>query len=81
MRFSLLSIIPLALGLALNVAPTAVAKADTLVILEVKATKGIPPWVYDGVVAAELRQKTIPKYISAVEALGLLEISVGGIYA
>ncbi len=55
--------------------------ADTLVILEVKATKGIPPWVHEGVVAAELRQKTIPKYISAVEALGLLEISAGGIYA
>ena len=55
--------------------------ADTLVILEVKATKGIPPWVYEGVKAAELQRKTIPKYVTAVEALGLVELSVGGVYA
>ena len=55
--------------------------ADTLAILEVKSTKGFPPWVYDGVVAAELQQKTIPKYITAVEVLGLPEINAGGIYA
>ncbi len=44
---------------------------ETLVILEVKATKQIPSWVHDGIVAAELRQATIPKYVSAVEKLGL----------
>jgi hypothetical protein len=46
---------------------------DTLVILEVKTTHGIPPWVHEGVVAAELQQQTIPKYITAVEVLRLTE--------
>jgi hypothetical protein len=54
---------------------------DTLAILEVKATQGIPPWVHDGVVAAELRQKTIPKYVTAVESLGLPQFTETGIYA
>lgn len=55
--------------------------ADTVAILELKSTKGFPPWIYDGVVAAELKQKTIPKYITAVEVLGLPKINAGGIYA
>lgn len=54
---------------------------DTLVILEVKATKGIPRWVHEGVVAHELRQQTIPKYISAVEVLRLPELFSAGVYA
>ena len=55
--------------------------AETLSVLEVKATKGIPPWVNDGVLAAELRQQTIPKYITAVERLGLPDLYTPGIYA
>lgn len=54
---------------------------ETLVILEVKATQGMPGWVHDGVVVAELQQQTIPKYISAVEALDLLELTATGVYA
>ena len=44
---------------------------DNLVIMEVKATKGIPPWVTAGVLAAELVQRTVPKYVVAMEALGI----------
>ena len=54
---------------------------DTLSILEVKSTVGIPPWVYEGVIAAELKQQTIPKYITAVELLGMPEQHAMGIYA
>ncbi len=53
---------------------------DTLVILEVKATAGIPGWVHDGVVAAELQRQTIPKYVTAVEVLGLPELTPAGVY-
>jgi hypothetical protein len=54
---------------------------DTLVILEVKATQGIPGWVHDGVVACELQQQTLPKYVTAVEVLGLLDLTATGVYA
>ncbi len=54
---------------------------DTLVILEVKATHGIPRWVHDGIVACELQQRPIPKYVTAVEGLRLHEVFRGGIYA
>lgn len=54
---------------------------DTLSILEVKATEGLPPWVHDGVIAAELCQQTIPKYITAVEQLGLPGLRLAGVYA
>ena len=54
---------------------------DTLAILEVKCTKGLPRWVHEGVIASELQQQTIPKYITAVEVLGLLELSPAGVYA
>ena len=54
---------------------------ETLVILEVKTTRGIPGWVHDGVVVAELQQQTIPKYISAVEVLDLIELTASGVYA
>ena len=55
--------------------------ADTLAILEVKATNGIPGWVHQGIIAGELQQKTIPKYVTAVEALGLPELCDAGVYA
>jgi len=54
---------------------------DTVQILEVKSTVGIPGWVFEGVVAGELRQQTLPKYVSAVEALGLVELRAAGVYA
>ena len=54
---------------------------ETMAILEVKATEGIPAWVHQGVVAAELQQQTIPKYVTAVEALGLVKLSEAGVYA
>jgi hypothetical protein len=55
--------------------------ADTLAVLEVKATSGLPWWVHDGVVAAELRQQTVPKYVTAVEVLGMDQTAASGIYA
>ncbi|TDJ49740.1 MAG: polyphosphate polymerase domain-containing protein [Gemmatimonadetes bacterium] len=54
---------------------------DTLQILEVKATHGIPNWLQEGVLAAELQAATIPKYITAVELLGLPEHNPTGVYA
>jgi hypothetical protein len=54
---------------------------DTLAILEVKATRGIPGWVHEGIVAAELQQQTIPKYVTAVRTLGLVQLSEAGVYA
>jgi hypothetical protein len=55
--------------------------ADTLFVLEVKATGALPAWFHDGVVAAELRHQTVPKYITAVEVLGLHDNVASGIYA
>ena len=46
-----------------------------------KASYGLPSWLREGVMAAELEQKTIPKYITAVSVLGLPDLSAGGIYA
>ncbi len=54
---------------------------ETLMILEVKATKGIPGWIHQGIVRAELKQQTIPKYITAVEVLRLHELNGSGVYA
>jgi hypothetical protein len=54
---------------------------DTLSILEVKSTRGLPRWLHEGVEAAELQQQTIPKYITAVEVLGLVELNASGVYA
>jgi hypothetical protein len=54
---------------------------DTLAILEVKSNHGTPPWVHEGIVGFELEQKTIPKYVAAVEALGLPGLRPAGEYA
>lgn len=54
---------------------------DTLVVLEVKATKGIPRWIHEGIVAAELQQQPIPKYVTAVEVLKLDQLVGKGAYA
>ena len=51
--------------------PTSRIMPDTLVILEVKATSGIPAWVAEGARTVELVQKPVPKYVLAVEKLGL----------
>jgi hypothetical protein len=55
---------------------------DNLMILEIKATYGIPGWVVEGVKCAELRQQPVPKYVIAVEQLGLLgTIPAVGVYS
>ena len=54
---------------------------ETGVILEVKATHGVPNWLREGLIAAELQQRTIPKYCTAVEVLRLAELSEAGIHA
>ena len=54
---------------------------ETVGILEIKATRGIPGWIHEGIVAAELEQRTIPKYVTAVESLGLPQTMEAGIYA
>ena len=54
---------------------------DTVEILEVKATHGIPNWLQEGVLTAELQAATIPKYITAVEQLGLPENDPTGVFA
>ncbi|MBI4241881.1 MAG: polyphosphate polymerase domain-containing protein [Candidatus Rokubacteria bacterium] len=54
---------------------------DTLAILEIKATRGLPGWVHEWVGAAELQQQTLPKYCTAVEVLGLPELWRTGVYA
>ena len=61
--------------------PSRSCMPDTLVILEVKATNAIPRWVHDGIIAGELQQRPIPKYVTAMEHLHLHQTSSGGIYA
>jgi hypothetical protein len=53
---------------------------DTLAILEVKATGRLPNWLREGVLAGELQQQTIPKYVTAVEVLRLAELGRAGVY-
>jgi hypothetical protein len=53
---------------------------DTVTILEVKATDGMPGWVSEGVVAMELTQGTIPKYVTAVEVLDMPRMYGSGVY-
>ena len=54
---------------------------DTTMILELKSTKGFPPWIYEGIKRAELRQQPIPKYTTAVKALKLMDHFVTGKYS
>ena len=54
--------------------------ADSLVILEVKSCKRMPGWVLDGVCAAELQHQSVPKYITAVESLGMIDTIPIGAY-
>ncbi len=51
--------------------PSSRIMSDTLVVLEVKATGGIPAWVAEGARCVELVQRPVPKYVLAVEKLGL----------
>ena len=53
---------------------------DTLFILEIKSDTVLPRWVHDGIVAGELEQKTIPKYVTAVNVLKLGELTGSGVY-
>lgn len=51
---------------------------DTLVIMEIKSTGPLPPWVHDGIIAGELQQKTLSKYVAALDHLGLDEMAKAG---
>ena len=53
---------------------------DTLFILEIKSNAVLPRWVHDGIIACELEQKTIPKYVTAVNVLKLGELTGSGVY-
>lgn len=48
--------------------------AETVAILEIKTSAGLPGWVREGIIAGELVQATIPKYVSAVDHLGLADL-------
>ncbi|HXV63082.1 MAG TPA: polyphosphate polymerase domain-containing protein [Vicinamibacteria bacterium] len=61
-------------------APSRRCLGDTLFVLEVKTTNGIPHWVTEGAVATELRQVPVPKYVLAVEKLQLTETAPSGVY-
>ena len=54
---------------------------DTLAILEVKTTGTIPGWVTSGVLAAGLTQRTVPKYVIAMDGLGIPETVPGRVYS
>ena len=54
--------------------------SDTLFILEIKSDSVLPRWVHDGIIACELEQKTIPKYVTAVNVLNLGELTGSGVY-
>ena len=54
--------------------------ADTLFILEIKSNTVLPRWVHDGIIACELEQRTIPKYVTAVNVLKLGELTGSGVY-
>ncbi len=54
--------------------------SDTLFVLEIKSNTALPRWVHDGIVACELEQKTIPKYVTAVNVLRLGELTGSGVY-
>jgi hypothetical protein len=54
--------------------------ADTLFVLEIKSNNVLPRWVHDGIIACELEQKTIPKYVTAVNVLKLGELTGAGVY-
>ncbi|MCK5882546.1 MAG: polyphosphate polymerase domain-containing protein [Bacteriovoracaceae bacterium] len=46
--------------------------SENYCILEIKNnTNTLPPWVFDGIQKLGLIQRSIPKYITAVEALGI----------
>ena len=53
---------------------------DTLFILEIKSNTTLPRWAHDGIIAGELEQKTIPKYVTAVDVLRLGELTGTGVY-
>ena len=53
---------------------------DTVIILELKSTKGFPAWIFEGIQLAELRQQPIPKYTSAVKVLKLRNLTAVGNY-
>jgi hypothetical protein len=54
---------------------------DTGVIAELKVTHRIPDWFHEGVVGVELEQRTLSKYVTAVELLDLPALHTGEVWA
>ena len=61
------------------VEPSRRLMSDSLAILEIKSTESLPAWVNDGLLAAELFQQPVPKYVSAVSRLGPQTLVSGGV--
>lgn len=53
---------------------------DTQFIFEVKSDGRLPPWLLEGIRAAELVQRAISKYVLCVDKLGLAQKEIG-VYA
>lgn len=53
---------------------------DHLVVLEVKANNAVPSWIHQGIRMVELQQQTVPKYVMAVEKLGMHKAVPSGVY-
>jgi hypothetical protein len=51
--------------------PRAKVLTENLIILEVKSTAGLPPWVTSGALAVGLEQRAVPKYVMCIAKLGL----------
>jgi hypothetical protein len=51
--------------------PRAKLMPETQVVLEVKSNNGVPRWAEEGARVAELVQIPVPKYVMAVEKLGI----------
>ena len=60
--------------------PSRQVMPDDLVILEVKANNGAPPWVSEGARVIELIQRPVPKYVLGVEKLRIHETMPIGAY-
>lgn len=54
--------------------------ADTQFIFEIKSDGRLPPWVVEGIHAAEIVQRAISKYVLGVDKLGLAQKEIG-VYA
>lgn len=54
--------------------------ADTQFIFEIKSDGRLPPWILEGIRAADLQQRAISKYVLCIDKLGLAQKEIG-VYA